>query len=261
MKDEKDSHISFTQKIAKKQLNLYETIGSLFIACILIISLVYIPMKKEQNAIQAKADGYESLYKMVKHPPRYKKKNLTGGERYSRIQSILEQLPKKLSMNDRVCIAFAIDNGLNRFNNRMSIDYKPWINIQLILTIMQIESNFQPKVVSSAGAVGLLQIKPSTAKWIAKQCNIDIPRNGAKNIYYNVLTSIAYLRYLSSYFEKQGYSGQFLIIRTVIAYNEGPNSVELKQHIISNLNHNYLKKITKKLVHFNNPSSKSKSLL
>ncbi len=40
--------------------------------------------------------------------------------------------------------------------------------IDLILALMKIESNFQHNVVSSRGARGLLQVKPSLAKFIAQ---------------------------------------------------------------------------------------------
>jgi soluble lytic murein transglycosylase len=62
------------------------------------------------------------------------------------------------------------------------------VDYRLILAMMKVESNFRHDAVSSMGARGLLQIKPSLAKHIANQAGIqwlgyktlDEPRNNIK---------------------------------------------------------------------------------
>ena len=65
--------------------------------------------------------------------------------------------------------------------------------VHLILGMIQVESGGNPKVVSHAGAVGLMQILPSTGEWIAKQMGeewegteslIDIKTNLRYGIWY-----------------------------------------------------------------------------
>ena len=46
------------------------------------------------------------------------------------------------------------------------------LDYRLILALMKIESNFQDDAVSSKGARGLLQVKPSVAKFIARDAGI-----------------------------------------------------------------------------------------
>jgi len=59
-------------------------------------------------------------------------------------------------------------------SRRKGIDYR------LVLAVMKVESNFQHDVVSDMGARGLLQLKPSLAKFIAK--DVGIQWRGAKTL-------------------------------------------------------------------------------
>jgi len=45
----------------------------------------------------------------------------------------------------------------------------------LVAAVISAESDFREDVVSSAGAVGLMQVKPSTAKSVARKADIDGP--------------------------------------------------------------------------------------
>ncbi|MHB8110102.1 MAG: transglycosylase SLT domain-containing protein [Syntrophorhabdaceae bacterium] len=76
----------------------------------------------------------------------------------------------------------AISRTLYETSRQYGMDYR------LILALMKIESNFQHDVVSPMGARGLLQIKPSFAKFVAQDIGIewdgnrtiDDPRNNIK---------------------------------------------------------------------------------
>ena len=46
------------------------------------------------------------------------------------------------------------------------------INPLLVLSLMRKESTFEPNIGSRVGAIGLMQVLPQTASWVAKQANI-----------------------------------------------------------------------------------------
>ncbi|HZK43386.1 MAG TPA: lytic transglycosylase domain-containing protein [Syntrophomonadaceae bacterium] len=54
-----------------------------------------------------------------------------------------------------------------------STAYKHDVDPYLVFAIIRVESKYQVNAQSSAGAMGLMQIMPETAQWIAKQQNID----------------------------------------------------------------------------------------
>ena len=70
----------------------------------------------------------------------------------------------------------------------------------LAFAVMKAESGFLEKAVSEAGAVGLMQLMPSTAEFVCQQNQIEFD---AKRLYegeYNVMIGCIYLNYLSSRF-------------------------------------------------------------
>lgn len=88
-----------------------------------------------------------------------------------------------------------------------------------ILAVIQTESQFDPTIVGNHGEIGLMQIKPDTAQWIAQKENI--PWNGnntLKNPTINVRIGIAYISFL-----RKNFAGA--ATRYVAAYNMGPKNV------------------------------------
>jgi soluble lytic murein transglycosylase len=63
--------------------------------------------------------------------------------------------------------ARSISRAVYEESERYALDYR------LVLAVMKVESNFSHKAVSSKGARGLLQIKPSLAKYIASDVGIE----------------------------------------------------------------------------------------
>lgn len=79
-----------------------------------------------------------------------------------------------------------------------------------IRAVMQVESNFQPDVVSVDGAIGLMQLMPGTAAGMGVRDPYD-PRE-------NVLGGARYLRVLANMFNGD-------LVLTVAAYNAGHGAV------------------------------------
>ena len=80
-----------------------------------------------------------------------------------------------------------------------------------IRAVMKVESNFNPDVVSKAGAMGLMQLMPATARSMGVE-NPFSPRQ-------NILGGARYLRLLANRFNGD-------LILTVAAYNAGEGAVQ-----------------------------------
>jgi hypothetical protein len=84
------------------------------------------------------------------------------------------------------------------------------IPVALIRAVIRTESDYDPRVVSSAGAKGLMQLMPATAKEM-----------GVKDVFdpkQNIYGGVRYLRVLANRFK-----GNFLL--TVAGYHAGPGAV------------------------------------
>lgn len=94
------------------------------------------------------------------------------------------------------------------------------IRPEVAFGLVRAESSFRPRVVSSAGAVGLTQVLPSTGRWIVP----GTTRRDLMDPETNLRVGFRYLRYL---YEK--YDGDERLALT--AYNRGPGTVDrhLKQ--------------------------------
>jgi soluble lytic murein transglycosylase-like protein len=80
----------------------------------------------------------------------------------------------------------------------------------LILAVMAVESNFDPRALSDRGAMGLMQLMPDTAR--------DLYVADAWDPAQNIEGGSRYLRLLANQ-----YAGD--LIRTLAAYNAGPDAV------------------------------------
>ena len=89
----------------------------------------------------------------------------------------------------------------------------------LLLAIIHAESSFNPRAVSHKGAVGLMQLMPSTARWMAP----GVSREQLFNPALNIEIGARYLRYLAN-----RYNGDARKI--LVAWNAGPGRLD-KGHI------------------------------
>ena len=87
----------------------------------------------------------------------------------------------------------------------------------LAYAVMKAESNFEESAVSSAGAVGLMQLLPSTAQFIAERSGIPFLPERLFDGEYNTRLGCAYLAYLLERFEEE---------TALAAYNAGEGTVQ-----------------------------------
>ena len=90
----------------------------------------------------------------------------------------------------------------------------------LVWAIMREESGFRPGVMSSAGAMGLLQLMPETARRTAARVGADALEESELLFVpeTNIALGSAYLDYLSERFPNQ-------VSAVIASYNAGPNAV------------------------------------
>jgi soluble lytic murein transglycosylase-like protein len=123
----------------------------------------------------------------------------------------------------------------------MSIKYD--VAYSLLLSLADVESSFNPKAVSSANCVGLLQLRPSTAKRIAK--DLGVKKYNLKNPKDSILFGTYYIDYLRDQWLSKGYSEEDAYVLTIISYNRGIAGANewVKEHGFKN---KYYEKIDKK---------------
>lgn len=85
------------------------------------------------------------------------------------------------------------------------------VDAKLAMAVAKVESNLQPDVVSSVGAVGVMQLMPETAQGLGVRNSKD-PRE-------NIDGGVRYLKELMTTFDGD-------IPKAVAAYNAGPQAVK-----------------------------------
>ena len=93
---------------------------------------------------------------------------------------------------------------------------------ELIMAIMKAESAFDVKAVSRKGAMGLMQVMPETAEWLATE--MDVKYDGNRSLYnpeYNIKLGVHYFDMMQKRFGD--------VEKAVTAYRIGPN--RLKQNL------------------------------
>jgi Transglycosylase SLT domain len=89
----------------------------------------------------------------------------------------------------------------------------------VILSVMREESHFNPNIESSAGAIGLMQLMPATAKFMGKKIGMKLKGKDLKAPEINLKLGAAYLRRLL-----KRYNGN--LFYSLAAYNGGPTNVK-----------------------------------
>ena len=93
------------------------------------------------------------------------------------------------------------------------------VNTSLIKALAYQESGWQPHVISSAGAIGVMQVMPRTARWINKVLLEGTSLN-VRDTHDNIKMGVSYLRYLLSIMPTQD--------KALAAYYSGTDNVGSK---------------------------------
>ncbi|OPY84098.1 MAG: Soluble lytic murein transglycosylase precursor [Syntrophus sp. PtaU1.Bin208] len=97
---------------------------------------------------------------------------------------------------------------------RASLDRN--VDYRLVLAVIEVESNYRHDAVSPDGSRGIMQLKPSTARVIAKKT--DLSGNGSLNLFdprVNIKIGVYFLSQLMAEFKT--------VRKALYAYNVGPH--------------------------------------
>ena len=107
------------------------------------------------------------------------------------------------------------------------------VDYEMVKAVIQTESSWNHKAVSTSGAIGLMQVLPSTAK-----SEFDTPKQDLFDPYVNVTVGIKYLSHLNEHFDD--------LDATLTAYSHGPTiTKKYSSRYISN--NFYVKRVFKNL--------------
>lgn len=124
-------------------------------------------------------------------------------------------------------IGYAYDRIRDKIDRRLyPRDYQTYVERysamygvpeHIIYGVIKVESNFQSNAVSSAGAVGLMQITPDTFTWLCERQHETLDQGMLYDPETNIRYGVYYLSYLYNEFG--------LWNSVYAAYNAGPNRV------------------------------------
>lgn len=99
---------------------------------------------------------------------------------------------------------------------KWSKEYK--VNPLLVTAVMRQESRFEKKAKSTAGATGLMQVMPATAKFIAPQIKQDIKNIDLEKPEHNIMLGTWYLGHTHDQYKENS-------LLAIASYNAGPGNV------------------------------------
>ena len=127
-----------------------------------------------------------------------------------------------------ISISLILIFAFGYYNVYYPIRYKEYINKysqeynlqpELVASVINAESGFNKNAKSNKGAIGLMQILPSTGKYISSMLNEEFSINKLYNPETNIRYGCFYLNYLNKKFKNERIS--------LCAYNAGENTVFL----------------------------------
>ncbi len=94
------------------------------------------------------------------------------------------------------------------------------MNPYLLAAIIRVESNYEKKSISHKGAIGVMQLMPTTAAWIIERgFNNQIASKDIAVVETNINLGTWYLSWLYQYYEGN-------LVQAVAAYNAGQGNVD-----------------------------------
>lgn len=128
-----------------------------------------------------------------------------------------------------VAVAFALANAPKvqgklsyprSFENEVLFSSREYgLDPNLVFAVIKTESSFQPDVVSRAGAMGLMQVLPTTAEWIAWRRGFSYDSERILEPAYNIDLGCYLLSYLLEHYDSD-------LTLAVAAYNAGVGNVD-----------------------------------
>ncbi|MCK5780770.1 MAG: lytic transglycosylase domain-containing protein [Psychrilyobacter sp.] len=101
----------------------------------------------------------------------------------------------------------------------VNISKKYNVEKEVIYSVIKIESDFRQEVVSHKGAVGLMQLIPSTAQWVASINEVEYSKEKLIDPVYNMEIGTMYLSHLLTRYDLDRN-------KMLIAYNAGPSRLK-----------------------------------
>lgn len=97
------------------------------------------------------------------------------------------------------------------------ISKKYEVDPALVASVINVESSYKPQQRSNKGAIGLMQLLPTTAEWLCEKLNIEYSGENLTEPRYNINLGTYYLSRLIKSF------GSYA--NALCAYNAGPTKV------------------------------------
>ena len=152
--------------------------------------------------------GHETIL-FWEAPPEVRKLEREKENRFVKFATrIIHKHNPALNQREVAKIAHAI------YRNAVKYGYDPYF----ILSIVKVESSFDPHAVSPVGAMGLMQIMPYVGKYLAEEKGMELKDiSQLFNINTNLDLGVYYLRFLHRYYKN--------IRMALLAYNMGPGNL------------------------------------
>ncbi|MCK4538456.1 MAG: lytic transglycosylase domain-containing protein [Candidatus Krumholzibacteria bacterium] len=138
---------------------------------------------------------------------RFREKGMTG-ESLSILHSV-RNYPGGESVPIRLLYPIAYSGMIAEYSKKYNIPP------ELVLSVIREESSFDDDVVSPAGAVGLMQVMPSTGRWIGEKLKVrNFDKSYLSEPWFNISAGTWYLRFLLDRSDES-------IVGALAAYNAG----------------------------------------
>jgi soluble lytic murein transglycosylase len=194
-----------------KQTNWMMTFGLTTAAFLPMDSFALVSPLKESSHVERISHAKELLGSS------YSKSAVRATEKEKKVGPFVQSLVKKLVSKKDKKLAARISRAILSQSEKYNFD--PIFLVALI----QNESAFKVRQIGPVGEIGLMQVRPETAAWIAKKFKIQY--NGEKDLYdpaQNIKIGMAFLSLLRKQFKKESQL-------YVSAYNMGARKVRLLQ--------------------------------
>lgn len=144
---------------------------------------------------------------------------------------------------------YAQSNDLSHFILRKSRQYE--VEPMLLLSLIDVESNFRPAAVSPKGAVGLMQLLPATAAEVAQRGGIEWSPALLEDPKANIELGLRYVAKLRTEFKTPE--------QWLTAYNIGPNALKRKLESGETLPSEYVERVKSTVQLYRNKARRNRA--